>query len=144
MISQSARPCPGCQLGFATRKELARHRRRSHPPIRTGQTNQSTTLREPAKSRITRLRRQLRKLIPEALPAGPRQSPRRFPAGTGVAARTHSAPSPAGQTQVRHLEKTGGWTRRERLRILWYRLRLTVQEMNYSARRLVELQTRLP
>jgi hypothetical protein len=42
------------------------------------------------------------------------------------------------------LEKTGGWTRRERLRILWYRLRLTVQEMNYSARRLVELQTRLP
>jgi hypothetical protein len=46
--------------------------------------------------------------------------------------------------QVRHLEKTGAWTRRERLRILWYRLRLTVQEMNYAARRVVELQMRLP
>lgn len=46
--------------------------------------------------------------------------------------------------QMRHLEKTGGWTHRERLRLVWYRLRLTVQEMNYATRRLVELQTRLP
>jgi hypothetical protein len=53
----------------------------------------------------------------------------------------HDATDPA---RMRHLEKTGGWTRRERLRILWYRLRLTVQEMNYATRRLVELQTRLP
>ena len=42
--------------------------------------------------------------------------------------------------QMRHLEKAGGWTRRERLRCLWYRLRLTVQEMNYATRRIVELQ----
>jgi hypothetical protein len=45
---------------------------------------------------------------------------------------------------VRQLEKIGGWTHRERLRILWYRLRLTVREMNYAARRVVELQMRLP
>jgi hypothetical protein len=42
--------------------------------------------------------------------------------------------------QMRHLEKAGGWTRRERLRCLWYRLRLIVQEMNYATRRIVELQ----
>ena len=36
------------------------------------------------------------------------------------------------------------WTGRERLRFLWYRLRLTVSEMNYASRRMVELQTRLP
>jgi hypothetical protein len=41
---------------------------------------------------------------------------------------------------ARRWERTGGWTRRERLRVLWYRLRLTVQEMNYATRRLVELQ----
>ena len=29
-------------------------------------------------------------------------------------------------------------------RFLWYRLRLTVHEMNYATRRLVELQMRLP
>ena len=51
---------------------------------------------------------------------------------------------PADPVQVRHLEKTGGWTRRERLRFLWYRLRLAVQEMNYASRRMVELQMRLP
>jgi hypothetical protein len=28
---------------------------------------------------------------------------------------------------MRHLKKAGGWTRRERLRCLWYRLRLIVQ-----------------
>ena len=41
-------------------------------------------------------------------------------------------------------EKLVSWTGRERLRLLWYRLRLTVREMNYATRRLVELQTRLP
>jgi hypothetical protein len=32
------------------------------------------------------------------------------------------------------------WTGRERLRGLWYRLRLTVAEMNYATRRTVEVQ----
>ena len=48
------------------------------------------------------------------------------------------------QVQLRHLEKTGGWNRRERLLILWYRLRLSVQEMNYATRRLAELSAGLP
>jgi hypothetical protein len=41
-------------------------------------------------------------------------------------------------------EKLVSWTGRERLRFLWYRLRLTVSEMNYAARRMLELQMRLP
>jgi uncharacterized protein YpbB len=56
---------------------------------------------------------------------------------------TSSAPGSADLAQVRHLERMGGWTRQERLRFLWYRLRLTVQEMNHASRRLVELQMRL-
>jgi hypothetical protein len=54
-----------------------------------------------------------------------------------------AAPGPSDHLQLRRLEKTGGWTRHERMRIAWYRLRLTMQEMNYSTRRLVELQTPL-
>jgi hypothetical protein len=49
-----------------------------------------------------------------------------------------------GPVQPPQLEKMGPWTRRERLRFLWYRLRLVVREMNYATRRLVELQQRLP
>jgi hypothetical protein len=40
------------------------------------------------------------------------------------------------------LEKTVSWSTRERLRCLWYRLRLTVAEMNYATRRAVEVQAR--
>ena len=68
-----------------------------------------------------------------------------------AAAVISAAPGPSEHLQLRRLEKTGGWTGHERLRIAWYRLRiawyrlrLTVQEMNYATRRLVELQTRLP
>jgi hypothetical protein len=43
---------------------------------------------------------------------------------------TSPGPRPADLAQIRHLEKTGGWTCGERLRFLWYRLRLTVQDMN--------------
>jgi hypothetical protein len=42
--------------------------------------------------------------------------------------------------QVQRAEKLVSWTGRERLRFLWYRLRLTIAEMNYATRRLVELQ----
>jgi len=38
------------------------------------------------------------------------------------------------------VEKMVSWTGRERLRCLWYRLRLTVAEMNYATRRVVEVQ----
>ena len=40
----------------------------------------------------------------------------------------------------RQLEKTVSWTGPERLRCLWYRLRLTVADMNYATRRVVEIQ----
>ena len=40
----------------------------------------------------------------------------------------------------RQLETTVSWTGPERLRCLWYRLRLTVAEMNYATRRTVEVQ----
>lgn len=76
--------------------------------------------------------------------AGQRNSTRRSPPGTGAAAVPNAASGSAAPVQLRHLEKAGGWTRRERLRFLWYRLRLTVQEMNYANRRLLELQMRLP
>jgi hypothetical protein len=92
---------------------------------------------ELARSRIAHSHRQPRELTTEALPAGLPPAP----AGTGAA--TSHVPGPADHVQLRRLEKTGGWTRRERLRILWYRLRLTVQEMNYASRRMVEVQTRV-
>jgi len=46
--------------------------------------------------------------------------------------------------QAKRVEELVSWTGRERLRILWYRLRLTVSEMNYAVRRMTELQMRLP
>jgi len=48
------------------------------------------------------------------------------------------------ERQVQRAEELVSWTRGERLRFLWYRLRLTVSEMNYATRRLLERQTRLP
>jgi hypothetical protein len=50
-----------------------------------------------------------------------------------------TAPGPTDLDQVLHLEMTRGWTRRERVRILWYRPRLTVLEINYATRWMVEL-----
>jgi hypothetical protein len=58
----------------------------------------------------------------------------------GTAATAGPAPGPADLAQRRQLEKTVSWTGRERLRCLWYRLRLTVAEMNYATRRVVEVQ----
>jgi len=62
----------------------------------------------------------------------------------GAKAMTAAAPARAERAQKRQLEKSVSWTGRERLRCLWYRLRLTVQEMNYASRRMTELQMRLP
>jgi hypothetical protein len=42
--------------------------------------------------------------------------------------------------QVQRAGELVQWTGHERLRFLWYRLRLTISEMNYATRRLVELQ----
>jgi hypothetical protein len=45
---------------------------------------------------------------------------------------------------VQRVEELVSWTGPEQLRLLWYRLRLTVCEMNNATRRMLELQTRLP
>ena len=46
--------------------------------------------------------------------------------------------------QLERAEELVSWTGRERLRFLWYRLRLTVSDMNYSVRRTAQLRMRLP
>jgi hypothetical protein len=50
----------------------------------------------------------------------------------------------AEQLQERQLELAVNWTGPERLRLLWYWLRLEVQEINYAYRRVIDLQLRLP
>ena len=63
--------------------------------------------------------------------------------GTGATAMPRPAPGSADLIHRRHLEKMVSWTGPERLRCLWYRLRLTVAEMNYATRRTVEVQAPL-
>jgi hypothetical protein len=58
----------------------------------------------------------------------------------GTAAIASPAPGPADHVHRRQLEKSVSWSGREQLRCLWYRLRLTIAEMNYATRRTVELQ----
>ena len=57
-----------------------------------------------------------------------------------TAATASPAPGSADRAHRRQLERSVSWSGRERLRCLWYRLRLTVAEMNYGTRRMVELQ----
>jgi hypothetical protein len=68
-----------------------------------------------------------------------RQDPARRPE-TGATAAPGPALGSADLTHRRHLEKMVSWTGHERLRFLWYRLRLSVAEMNYATRRTVEVQ----
>jgi len=69
------------------------------------------------------------------------QDPGRLPA-PDMAATASPAPGSGDLVRRRQLEKSVSWSGRERLRCLWYRLRLTVAEMNYATRRMVELQHR--
>jgi hypothetical protein len=66
------------------------------------------------------------------------------PGATGVTSMTGltagTSPAPADPIPGRQLEKAVSWTGGERFRCLWYRLRLTVQEMNCATRRTIELQ----
>ena len=71
-------------------------------------------------------------------------TPRQAPAHEGKPARMTATPAATERAKKRQLEQSVSWTGTERLRCLWYRLRLTVQEMNYATCRLVELQSRLP
>jgi hypothetical protein len=69
----------------------------------------------------------------------PDEHPGRLPV-PGMAAMASPAPGPADLVHRRQLERSVSWSGRERLRYFWYRLRLTVAEMNYATRRMVELQ----
>ncbi len=42
--------------------------------------------------------------------------------------------------RMSNAEDLVSWTGPERLRFLWYQLRLTIAEVNYASRRMVELQ----
>jgi hypothetical protein len=48
------------------------------------------------------------------------------------------------RSETRRLERMVAWTPGERLRCLWYRLRLEISDDRYAARRVVELRLRLP
>jgi hypothetical protein len=72
-------------------------------------------------------------------PTPEQQRPSRLPP-PDIAATASPAPGPADLLHRRQLERSVSWSGRERLRGLWYRLRLTVAEMNYATRRMVELQ----
>ena len=72
-------------------------------------------------------------------PTPDHEHPRRLPA-PDRAATASPAPGSADLVHKRQLEKSVCWSGRERLCCLWYRLRLTVAEMNYATRRTVELQ----
>jgi hypothetical protein len=48
------------------------------------------------------------------------------------------------QQQMQRAEELVSWTCRERIRFLWYRLRMTVQEMNYVTGQMIELHMYVP
>jgi hypothetical protein len=52
----------------------------------------------------------------------------------------NATPGSADPVPRRQLEQSVSLSGRERLRFRWYRLRLTIAEMNYASRRVVELQ----
>jgi hypothetical protein len=59
------------------------------------------------------------------------------------------APTTTGQGHAvqlpkRQLERSVAWTVPERLRLLWYQLRMEAQEYSYLSKRVVESQLRLP
>ena len=60
------------------------------------------------------------------------------PTAPDMGATASSAPGSADLVRQRRLEKSVSWSGRERLRCLWYRLRLTVAEMNYATRRIAD------
>jgi hypothetical protein len=77
--------------------------------------------------------------MPRNPPTPDHEHPGGLPA-PGMAAIGSPASGSADLVHRRQLEKSVSWSGRERLWCLWYRLRLTVAEMNYATRRIVELQ----
>jgi hypothetical protein len=78
--------------------------------------------------------------MPQNRPVPDHQHPGRLPE-PDTAAAASPAPGPADLVRRRQLEKSVSLSGCERLRSLWYRLRLTIAEMNNATRRIVELQT---
>ena len=72
-------------------------------------------------------------------PPPPDERPGHLPA-PDTAATASSAAGSADLVHRRQLEKSVSWSGRERFRFLWYRLRLTVHEMNYAAGRMADLR----
>ena len=68
----------------------------------------------------------------------------RVTAKSSETAPTTSTQVKAEKLQRRQLERAVTWTGPERLRLLWYRLRLEVQEINYAYKRVIDSQLRLP
>lgn len=68
----------------------------------------------------------------------------RATAKSSEAATTTTTQVDTEQLEKRQLERAVIWTGSERLRLLWYCLRLDVQEINYAYKRVIDLQLRLP
>jgi hypothetical protein len=62
------------------------------------------------------------------------------PSVPGTAAMASAALGSTDLAHRRQLEKSVSWSGRERLRCLWYRLRLELADLNYANRRLIELR----
>jgi hypothetical protein len=78
------------------------------------------------------------------LPTPDPQRPGRLPV-PGEEATANPASGAADPINRRQLEESISLSGRERLRCLWYRLRLTIAEMNYATRRMTDLRgTGLP
>jgi hypothetical protein len=68
----------------------------------------------------------------------------RATAKSSATASTTTTQVDAEQLEKRQLERAVTWTGPERLRLLWYCLRLEVQEINCGYKRMIDLQLRLP
>jgi hypothetical protein len=100
--------------------ELISFRQQAGGPAKPGQATKETTM-------------------PRNPPTPDQQRSGRLPA-PGMAGMASPAPGSADLVHRRQLKELVSWSGREQLRCLWYRLRLTVAEMNYATRRMVELQ----
>jgi hypothetical protein len=77
--------------------------------------------------------------MPQSRPTPNHQPPGHLLAG-GTAATASAVPGSADLVHRRQLEKSVSWCGRERLRCLWYRLRLELADLNYASKRPVELR----
>jgi hypothetical protein len=76
--------------------------------------------------------------MPRNHPTPDHQRPGRLPAPDMATASP--ALGSADRVHKRELERSVSWSGRERLRCLWYRLRLTLGDINYANRRILEIQ----